>query len=311
MSQLTGTPSLQVERGLASKPMAEAPLISSVAIRGLARGNEGNPLTLTVPRVAPIFPPVSECKRFENDAWHIQPGGSLYPDRLEGGIELALDLGEELYRGKASSSTPVAGIYDVTVVSKHAGIEIPPLVAKVSKQTQGRWLSNEAGVYKLLEPFQGTIIPRCYGYFRCHVNLQMMTVVPWDPDCQFPRGEFDVYDMPHTCATLNILLLEKLGRPLSTLGVKRMDDREKASIGKELLEMFNKTARYGVGHDDFAERNILEAPANVGPGYRFRLVDWDKYEDSNWAVENPKAYRNVVMMNLDSVFENELRALYG
>ncbi|KAI0633185.1 hypothetical protein C8Q77DRAFT_1158591 [Trametes polyzona] len=302
MSPLTGMPSLEVERGLASKPMAEVPLISSVAIRGLARGNEGNPLTLTVPRVAPIFPPPSARKQFDDHAWHIQPGGSLYPDRLEGGIELALDLGEELYRGEASSSTPVAGIYDVTVVSKHADIEIPPLVAKVSKQTQGRWLSNEAGVYKLLEPFQGTIVPRCYGYFRCHVNLQTMTVVPWNPDCQFPRGEFDIYDMPHPCATLNILLLEKLGRPLSALGVERMDNKDKASIGKELLEMFMKTAHYGVGHVDIALENVLEAPANAGPGYRFRIVDWNQYGDSNWPVRHPDYYETDVMGYLDPLF---------
>ncbi|CDO75705.1 hypothetical protein BN946_scf184493.g3 [Trametes cinnabarina] len=77
---------------------------------------------------------------------------------------------------------------------------------------------REAGMYRALEDLQGSILPRCFGYFRRFVNLQEMRITPWDPRAKFPRPEstFDAFKMPHTHASLNILLLEKLGKPPRT-----------------------------------------------------------------------------------------------
>ena len=91
------------------------------------------------------------------------------------------------------------------------GFQIPPLVIKVALEGHGRRLAEEAAMYTHLRPLQGVVIPRCYGYFRCYVNRQQHAVMPWEMEVDFPR-QFDEFRMPHQMESLNILLLERLGR---------------------------------------------------------------------------------------------------
>ena len=89
----------------------------------------------------------------------------------------------------------------------------PFMIMKVATELDGRSIAEEALMYKHLRCLQGTVIPQCYGYFRRFIDLQDYVVAAWDPDCTFPRTEqsFDIFRMPNSRASLNILLLEDVG----------------------------------------------------------------------------------------------------
>lgn len=92
--------------------------------------------------------------------------------------------------------------------------QIPPLIIKVASERGGRHVAEEAAMYDHLLCLQGSVIPRCYGYFRRVVNLHDYVVVPWLPNCEFPRSkaDLDIFKMPNSHASLNVLLLEGVGK---------------------------------------------------------------------------------------------------
>lgn len=137
-------------------------------------------------------------------------------------ITLKLKMGELIGAGSSG------WVYAVEVISSHPGCSFstPPLVVKVAKQTGGRRISEEAEAYDQLRGAQGTATGICYGYFRRSVNLQELSILPWDPECTFPRSKetFDVHDMPNPCASLSVLLLQRLGKSLQdTVDPSRSD----------------------------------------------------------------------------------------
>ena len=58
------------------------------------------------------------------------------------------------------------------------GLRLPPLVAKIAKETTGRNLYHEAGMYRSLDSVRSNILARCYGYFRGSVNLRELVIKP-------------------------------------------------------------------------------------------------------------------------------------
>jgi len=48
------------------------------------------------------------------------------------------------------------------------------------------------------------------------VNLLEHVVIPWAPECTFPRDKktINMFRMPNQMASLNVLLLEDVGEPL-------------------------------------------------------------------------------------------------
>ena len=91
------------------------------------------------------------------------------------------------------------------------------MIMKVAKELEGQSVAEEALMYKHLLGLQGTVIPQCYGYFRRFIDLGEYVVAAWDPGCTFPRTEqsFNIFKMPNTRASLNILLLEDVGTPIT------------------------------------------------------------------------------------------------
>ncbi|KAI0717911.1 hypothetical protein C8T65DRAFT_640357 [Cerioporus squamosus] len=158
---------------------------------------------------------------------------------------------------------------------------VPPLVMKVARLFKGRNVSQEAGMYKDLECLQGSIIPRCYGYFSAIVDHTQMSILPWDgPNCVYPRT-FDPFVPPHPSAPLSILLLERLGDPIPT------GNRVKSeTIQRDLFDIHDELARFGVTHNDWRLGNFLSAPPSPPglPGlpspnhdhlYSVRLFDFE------------------------------------
>ncbi|KAI1785427.1 hypothetical protein LXA43DRAFT_846294, partial [Ganoderma leucocontextum] len=157
---------------------------------------------------------------------------------------------------------------------------IPPLVLKVAPEKRGRRLAEEGGMYNYLESVQGTVIPRCYGYFQKLVDHTKVTVLPWDRDCVYPRDEdkFDMFRMPNAHACLAVLLLERVGGPAT--------DIPRDDLQRDLKDMHEELVHLGVEYGDWRASNVLKAP-QVPPGlpgvasskhnraYQLRLIDFE------------------------------------
>lgn len=133
----------------------------------------------------------------------------------EGNEELQLEVSDLL------SSNDRGSVYAVTATNADSlPFCIPPLVIKVASEREGRKLAEEAGMYRDLESLQGVVTARCYGYFRAAVNHLETAIRPWDDfnAIDWPRthDKLDIFRMPNPCASLNILLLERLGGVINT-----------------------------------------------------------------------------------------------
>ncbi|KAI0651045.1 hypothetical protein C8Q79DRAFT_921914 [Trametes meyenii] len=256
---------------------------TSFCIKGLAKDNSGQPVNIEIPRELPEMPDHSAPFTIARCYSAPSPKDSE-TSANETAAPLILQIGKSLSNeGELTESSGNSIVYEVEAVSQN-GIQLPPIVAKLAKETTGRTLSREAGFYDTLRDLQGVVIPRCYGYFRTFVSLQETYIIPWDtnPDAKtvFPRVGFSVYNLPHPAASLNILLLERLGRPLNQ--ITRLG-KYRDSLYLQLEAMVTAVSRFGIVHMDIAGRNVLEAsttpldPATIdtshGP-YNWRIIDW-------------------------------------
>ena len=188
--------------------------VQSILVEGLASRDDGTPENLQLKRTAPdsaktryygslSVPDDDYLPAIPNPS---QP--SLPPDEH---VDLALRVGDLL--GQSDRNF----VYAVTVTNADKiDCYVPPLVIKVAGLYKGRNVSEEAGMYRDLECLQGSIIPRCYGYFFTTIDQAQVSILPWDgPDCKYPR-EFDRHFPPHPSAPVGIMLLERLGDPIPT-----------------------------------------------------------------------------------------------
>ncbi len=177
--------------------------VGCIELHGLARDNDGNRKVLTVPREDPLL-----AKLGASDS---DPKATLLPlftPPSKGHTILSLSVVKKLDEDQHAT------IYQVCVANKVEGDDfVPPLVIKVAARLDGRRIADEGGIYDVLRPLQGAIVPRCYGYFRTKINHQEMTIKPWDPECDHsePRPPLDIFNMPNVASSLNILLLEQVG----------------------------------------------------------------------------------------------------
>ncbi|KAI9058670.1 hypothetical protein FKP32DRAFT_1761477 [Trametes sanguinea] len=294
-------------------------IISKIRVLGLARNNDGSPSKeFDIPQVVPALPNSLKegLHQSAQDNWarihdkFKDRNANSIPLQPQEELILRLTLDDKpMYRGKR------AHVYQVTeaiVLQQSNGstepralqppLCLPPLVAKIALERWGRSLCEEAEMYRALASLQGVIMPRCYGYYRRFVDLQTTSITPWCPHDTFPRSTFDIFRMPNSCASLNILLLEKLGQPPRPDPVSR-------SVPSGLLEQWTDMGKVlaclGVFHDDLKQRNILSATDNPSdqpipllpqltrvpisepteattgeearsyPPYKWRIIDWE------------------------------------
>ena len=184
-------------------------------MEGLSKRNDGTLEKLGIKRVAPdsskkkIYKEISDgFGAYRLPAIPDLPPSSPTP---EGTITLELKVGDILGRSDRNL------VYAVTITNTDKlDCYVPPLVMKVAKYSKGRNVSEEAGMYQDLECLQGSVIPRCYGYFFTIIDRTQLSILPWDgANCRYPRV-IDRYDPPHPAAPLSIMLLERLGDPIPT-----------------------------------------------------------------------------------------------
>ncbi|KAJ3008345.1 hypothetical protein NUW54_g3187 [Trametes sanguinea] len=276
--------------------------ISKIRVLGLARDNDGSPIKeFDIPQVVPDLPKAlleHGIHQLTQDNWariHDKlknHNANSIPLQSQEELILRLTLDDKpMHRGKR------AHVYRVTeaiVLQQSDGCSeprplqpplcLPPLVAKIALERWGRSLCEEAEMYRALAILQGIIMPRCYGYYRRFVNLQTTSITPWCPNDTFPRSAtFDIFRMPNSCASLNILLLEKLGRPPRPDPVSR-------SVPSGLLEQWTEMGdiltclgpipllpqltRAPKSESEPTEATTREKILSYSP-YMWRIIDWE------------------------------------
>ncbi|KAH8104187.1 hypothetical protein DFH11DRAFT_193641 [Phellopilus nigrolimitatus] len=203
------------------------------------------------------------------------------PVELEISIDRLLGLG-------------VDGLVFSTVVHSHSEdaltTSLPPLVIKLAAPNRNRWLAREAWFYDELATLQGSVVPRCYGWFTA-VIPDGKCVVPWWKNGLGPEdGKSDdgVYDGDDPLAgpdhegafrfygafntahqellnrlreanCISLLLLERVGElfvPKNAYATPHLAKQIKADI----TDAYDALARLGISHNDIREPNILCAP---------------------------------------------------
>ncbi|KAI0760805.1 hypothetical protein C8Q74DRAFT_1372599 [Fomes fomentarius] len=244
--------------------------VTSLIVQGLIVDNNGVDLDLSIPRDEYDKPAMNVSFEDNRRCLSYIPTGT--PTSLEppdDNFELVLKLGACLSQGERHL------VFKVTPLNGEPW-NIPKLVLKVALEHQGRHLGNEAAMYKRLQALQGSVIPRCYGFFRRYVNLMEYMVKPWGPEVTYPR-ELDEFDLPNERATLTVLLLEQVGGHVSCAPVPK-------GLKRALYDMDKELFNYGVYFGDWRYDNVVYAPKSP-PGlpslpspllnrvFKYRLID--------------------------------------
>ncbi|RPD61675.1 hypothetical protein L226DRAFT_522480 [Lentinus tigrinus ALCF2SS1-7] len=198
------------------KPVVALNSIQSISVCGLAKGNDGTSSKLELNCIAPDSSKKKFCPLLIGSSSNKTVLPEIPPptqSRLppDGDVMLELKLGDVLGQNDRNV------VYAVTVTNADSvACYVPPLVMKVARLFKGRNVSEEAGMYRDLECLQGSIIPRCFGYFCTTIDHTQVAILPWDgPNCGYPRT-LDPHNPPHPAAPLSMMLLERLGDPIPT-----------------------------------------------------------------------------------------------
>ncbi|KIJ50425.1 hypothetical protein M422DRAFT_777137 [Sphaerobolus stellatus SS14] len=215
---------------------------------------------------------------------------------LPGNHHIAVSLGEALGHGRVGS------VHSVTLLTP--GLDIPPLVIKVSNYKRSANMAEEAWYYEELEQLQGISIPRCYGFFQAQLK-DGCNVLTWkidsgdhsdsgeDDSTSSNSGEQVERELYHVDdgSTISVLLLERLGGPMP-VGEPLHD------IKTDVYELYNDLARLGIESLDIRWSNILSAAQelegedsagcicpNHGHVHCWRLIDFDLARKTDGTLE--------------------------
>ncbi|KAI0651031.1 hypothetical protein C8Q79DRAFT_931099 [Trametes meyenii] len=254
--------------------------IESITINGLAKDNAGNNVLLKIPRTEPLpapkilEPPVGG--KYDKDEVleeipEIPPAMSLPSAELTR-AHLFVELGELLTTpvgvytnddhddindcsGQPIADPKASAVYRIHTQPLDGQPLTPSLVIKIASEQEGRNLALEAGMYQALECFQGNAIARMYGYFRAEINLRELRIKPWSgKEYNGQRGELDIFKMPNTAASLNIILLEEL-QPIPS---RSLNDAQGQEMQTDLFRIAKVLADAGVDYTDWNSRRTLQ-----------------------------------------------------
>ncbi|KAH9934235.1 uncharacterized protein B0H18DRAFT_1187967 [Fomitopsis serialis] len=215
----------------------------------------------------------------------MHPRPILPPD---GNLELHLELSEVIQQEGCHH------VYRVIPRTSHESSQAftyPPMVIKVSAESKfdGQSLAEEAAMYDHLMSLQGSVIPRCYGYFTRPFML------------------FGNVGLTHN-ASLSILLLEFVGRPVSDYYGLGQDLRE------DLYGMYNELCELGIYHRDLRPKNVLWvderleglpslASPRSGRVYGFRIIDLESVVQTNMSTSHSGLRWNICHLSTKSIIK--------
>ncbi|KAF8987523.1 hypothetical protein BDQ17DRAFT_1435583 [Cyathus striatus] len=153
---------------------------------------------------------------------------------------------------------------------------LPPVVLKVANEDGLERLASEALNYRKLWSLQGVSIPCYYGWFK--LSLEDGFRIP---------GVHSIHEDSSKPRELSILLLERMGKPLS---LKETDEEV-----DDIMDILVDIARSGIRHDDIRYENLFMAPTSPPalPGeicrsherrHKFRIIDFESAKSSGSAA---------------------------
>ncbi|GJJ09964.1 hypothetical protein Clacol_004189 [Clathrus columnatus] len=239
-----------------------------------------------------------KCDSFKKcDGLPPRPPSNLPPP---GNEHLSITLGNIVGNGRIG-----------TVTSLTHNIELPPLVAKISRCKRSASLEQEAWFYEELEQVQGIAVPRCYGLFQTHIQ-EGTEVRTWKEDMDDDESDSE-FDGPIVCEGFSppkpgepivtpgaVLTRPVLPVPdptlLSILVLERMGDKMPIEqplddIKPDVYEIYDDLGLLSIEHMDIRWRNILKVlPGqelfssvcpNHGHVHQWRAVDFDLARKTN------------------------------
>ncbi|KAH7875521.1 hypothetical protein F5879DRAFT_991058 [Lentinula edodes] len=184
------------------------------------------------------------------------------------GLTLHVSLGKLVSEGRTGM------IYECECTIPHGnevGYKIPPVVIKIARQFRTKDISREATVYDCLTSIQGSVVPRCYGFFQARL--------------------IDYFDF----GPVSLLILEQLG-DLFKLGEPLPDGAK-----SDMEDACSDLAQLRILHCDLRWANMLSvlpgglpslASPFTGKIYGWRLVDFDRAERTTQALPATQRYYN-------------------
>ncbi|KAJ3850792.1 hypothetical protein EV368DRAFT_26430, partial [Lentinula lateritia] len=184
-----------------------------------------------------------------------------------GNLSLHIRLGKLISEGRTGM------VFDcectIPCGNETLGYQIPPIVVKLATQYHSEDMIKEAIMYEGLQCLQGSVIPRCYGFFQFR----------WCCGCLLKQllSSTDFFDF----GPMSLLLLEKLGGHL-TLGKPLPNGAE-----SDIEGLCSDLAHLRIVHDDLQYQNILSTlsheqgglpslPSPIsGRTYGWRLAGFD------------------------------------
>ncbi|KAK7689967.1 hypothetical protein QCA50_006607 [Cerrena zonata] len=239
--------------------------ISTLTLRDVCHKEGSEQFTdLEFSRSTPV--PNLLCKVREDREIQVEVEPSILPVHPQGNahIDVWIDTTEQLGCGKTSL------VYEVekcevtwsTDIAEH--YTIPPIVLKVSRQSQSPTLPREAYYYEFLEKLQGLVIPYYFGCFHA-VIPSGVCFPPWNETKTELANSLTEIDNPNIPRVVTLLILERLGDERLPEGLNRSESME---LKNELQYMVCEiTARRNIVHNDIRYQNVLKAPDSP-PGLR-------------------------------------------
>ena len=204
-----------------------------------------------------LMPPIMIrcfCKQIPCECLHRRADG-LAPPRLEIPPDVQypsprLKLDMSLNRNIGSGTVYTTQNPSLSGHSESAGSsahQVPPLAIKFALRNRNKNILREVWFYEELQSLQGSVLPRCYGYFQATIPPDCTCIV-WqaaekdaygmckaneDDDESFEQiGTFDpahqtlVTKLVHSSggATITLLLLDLLGEPYLPIGKPLSDN---------------------------------------------------------------------------------------
>ncbi|KAI0036010.1 hypothetical protein K488DRAFT_82449 [Vararia minispora EC-137] len=292
----------------------ETNAFSAITITNLlgAQGNHGS--THVVPREAvleqrtaplDLIAPEISVPEFEdpNDPDELPPPPERRPSCLPPSRQLHIRGTLAKYLGGGRVGV-VFALEDIEVVAMPDGFSLPPLVVKIARRDRVASLAREAWFYDEMECIQGSVIPRCYGWFeltlghgdRVPVLEHFVKDKCWTQD---DSEYLDVNSEALNGQPLHPLLQERVESRdiISVLVLEQVGDRltPGRKLGplerKDMIHLYKQLSELGIGVvPDVRWENLAlkhpDVPNAVSPvierEHSFRLIDFDQAFKSDW-----------------------------
>ncbi|KAI0316661.1 hypothetical protein OF83DRAFT_1172675 [Amylostereum chailletii] len=290
--------------------------LQTIALSGIIQDASGEDIPLKFHRVTPpaISVPASPVSIAGPQPFLYQL--SAPPSDIPGSFHLSLQVSKRLGEGGISVVHAVTPILSDSSTSNYVSTaDLPSLAAKIVHHPDARdRLDREAWFYEHMESLQGSVVPRCFGYFEAGLPKNIV-FSPALRDTGYGRlmtkakardGQPDV--------RISLLLLEKLSGELLPVNV-RYSEKEYRPLHDGVLNLYRELAFAGVEHWDYRRHNILkvlpvtaarEMPHTHATS-EYRVIDFERAQRHN---RDPVRFFNScvgndVMLLMRSLEEND------